>query len=406
MLLIGLNLYKGREPKISYTIGSLAAELKRREIAFDIADFDLNQSKEGQELDFIFEGLQEFDLQSYKLIGISVFSWSEFLINPLINRLKEINPLVKIVLGGPQITYATDQQLQQFYPNADYFIKGYGERALADLAEGKIDKTIIVSSFDPHGLLSPYQAKIIELRQDQAMIRFETKRGCPYRCGFCAHFDKNFKRRVYEFDMERIEYDLEVIKKYNVKRVNVLDPVFNMKNHKQVLKTIAQKGIPSQFTFQTRFELMDEETISLCQKINCHLEFGLQTVVPLEEKIINRPNNLPKVKKVMQMVNFSGLSYEVSIIYGLPGQTYETFLQTVDFLQTNGCYNIVMFPLGLLRGTPLDLMKDYYSMKTMTLSRFDTPVVVSSFSFDYSEWEKMHVFAQNYKTQLLCQKSL
>jgi radical SAM superfamily enzyme len=151
---------------------------------------------------------------------------------------------------------------------------------------------------------------------------------------------------------------------------------------------------------------MKPQDVELFSQINSILEFGLQTIIPAEEKLINRPNNHEKIKQIIQILNSFGLLYEVSIIYGLPGQTYTSFLKTVEFLEQNNVPIIKMYPLGILRGTPLDLMREVYHIKTTKLSRFDTDIVVSTFSFGYKEWEQMHLFAQNYKNVKLCQKSL
>ena len=59
--------------------------------------------------------------------------------------------------------------------------------------------------------------------QNHHMIRLETKRGCPYRCNFCAHRDLT-KNRMHKFELERTFKELALIKQKEIHRVNVLDP--------------------------------------------------------------------------------------------------------------------------------------------------------------------------------------
>jgi len=58
------------------------------------------------------------------------------------------------------------------------------------------------------------------------MIRLETKYGCPHRYSFCAHRDLG-KNKLYEHEISKIFEELSFFKSQNVKRVNILDPVFN-----------------------------------------------------------------------------------------------------------------------------------------------------------------------------------
>jgi radical SAM superfamily enzyme YgiQ (UPF0313 family) len=227
ILLIGLNIFKGTEPEISYTIGTLAAALKANKIDFEILDLDLTKSPEAKELDYVIEHLNLLDLRKFQWVGLSVFNWNDFLVNDIIGYLKRVNPALKVVLGGPQITYSTNFQLKQFYPAADYFIKGYGEKALVELLLGRTKSRIIYLPPDFEKLRSPYD-EVITVKQNQPMLRIETKRGCPYRCAFCAHFDKDMRQKVTELSLTKVFRELEMIRQFNVQKVNVLDPIFNI----------------------------------------------------------------------------------------------------------------------------------------------------------------------------------
>ena len=86
---------------------------------------------------------------------------------------------------------------------------------------------------------------------------------------------------------------------------------------------------------------------------NVTLEFGLQTIHKNEMKLINRMNNLKKVEAAVNECKVNGINVELSIIYGLPTQTLDSFTETVEY-----CVNLQpdvlhAFPLMLLRGTEL-----------------------------------------------------
>ncbi len=67
------------------------------------------------------------------MIAIGAYVWAEDAIQYLMIGLRRRGFKGKIVLGGPQISYMTDS-LEETYPHADLFVRGYGELALAGLA--------------------------------------------------------------------------------------------------------------------------------------------------------------------------------------------------------------------------------------------------------------------------------
>lgn len=83
------------------------------------------------------------------------------------------------------------------------------------------------------------------------------------------------------------------------------------------------------------------------------MEFGLQTIIENKCDIINRRNNVKMTSEVLKKLNTANISYEVSLIYGLPMQTVGSFKKSVNFLKSNYCKNIVAYSLMLLKGTEL-----------------------------------------------------
>jgi len=109
--------------------------------------------------------------------------------------------------------------------------------------------------------------------------------------------------------------------------------------------------------------MVTSEFLYLVAELNktgmCLLEFGLQSIHPDEQKVIQRPNNMKKINKVIAEVNGMKIPYEVSIIYGLPNQTLNSYLETIEYLNKRNVPVIKAFPLMILRGTELyDKKKD------------------------------------------------
>lgn len=346
--------------------------------------------------------IADIDFSKVDTVAISAYVWNEQIINPLILYLRMVGVRNKIVLGGYQVTYGSREQLIEDYPDCDIFISGYAEAALlkAIRTTKSKQKQFISDSVDFSDLPSPYLSGELQVSDHQPMVRVETKRGCPYRCTFCAHRDLNHNK-VYRHTLDKVFEELQFLKTKKVQRVNVLDPVFNVGNDFiSVLEEIDRLNFTDTiFTLQTRFELIKDGSgqrfLDLVERANAHLEFGIQTVIPEEYQIINRHHNAELIPSLFNELSDRGISYEASLIYGLPGQTLDSFKRSVDFLTSNGCKKVVAFPLMLLKGTELYSQRDAYQMQEEPMGEFDIPVVTSSLSFDKDEWMKMRSVAEH-----------
>lgn len=405
-IIISFDLIREGELPTSYAVGSILAFAQRQPEygdMYDLREIKVNGFRLQNSFDkaYFDELLSGTDVSSLNTIFIAAYVWNDDCINPLIALLRSKGFVGKIALGGYQITYGDSASLVASYPDCDVFISGYAEASVVSAVylEKATEPVFLKDSVDFTSLPSPY-GSVIQIPDGQQMVRMETKRGCPYRCTFCAHRDLG-KNKVSKHSLERVFSDLFLFRSKNVKRVNVLDPVFNMgSEYLEVLREIERLNFSSTtFTFQTRMELIKgkrgDEFLELASKTNSHLEFGMQTLIPQEYEVINRRNNLDHVIPLFKRLNDAGISYEVSLIYGLPNQTVESFEKSISILQENGCTDITAFPLMLLKGTELYSEKDKWGMKEEVVGDFGIPTVTSSNSFTKNDWLQMNDVAQS-----------
>ena len=329
---------------------------------------------------------------------LACYIWSTHLIEPVIDLCKQGGFEGKVILGGYQIVEDTCKQL---YPSGDYYISSYAEVALpaAILDNIAITKKVMDSAMDKdenfYSLPSPYLNGTLPIKGGQEMIHWETHRGCIFKCNFCLHRDIQ-TNSVFDLDSERIHQELKLFKNKDIKKINVLDPVFNRgPNHLDILRAAIKINIKALLSLQVRFELIDEEFLGLCSQLNVHLEFGLQTVIKEEYVTIERPNNLDKVKRVINMLNQWQQTFEVSLMYGLPRQTLVSFKESISFLADLGVTEIKAFPLMLLEGTDLADKKHDFGLKEGVIDHSGIPHVIESNTFNRDEWSVMHSIAKN-----------
>ncbi|AWY01095.1 hypothetical protein A8139_14735 [Marinomonas primoryensis] len=355
----------------------------------------------------VFQQLEsKYGVKNIDRLILACYVWSTHLIEPLINLCKKNGFQGKTILGGYQIVEETCMQL---YPSADYYISSYAELALplailhkeenTILSTGKIINKNMDKDEDFQNLPSPYLDGTYPLYQNQKMIHWETHRGCIFKCNFCLHRDIK-TNQVFDLDQGRIMHELRLFERMKIQKINVLDPVFNRgPHHKAVLKEAIRIKLESQLCLQVRFELIDEEFLSLCSQLNVHMEFGLQTAIKEEYVTIERPNNLKKVSTAIKMLNEYNQSFEVSLIYGLPNQTLDSFIESIDFLTDEGITNIKAFPLMLLEGTELKEKKAEFGLKEGRIDNSGIPHVIESNTFSHKDWLSMHHIATNLSKQ-------
>ena len=400
VLIISFDIIRDGECEISYSIASLIAYVKAKNSNsnLSISHISFNMRSEDISKQLHHELFSSQDILKFDSIAISNYVWSDEIVKKLISGLRKFNFEKNIILGGSQITYSED--LPKEYPECKIFISGFGEESLfkAINLEKIITEPIIFNSLiDYSNLPSPYLSGEMKIAQNQRMVRMETKRGCPYRCNFCAHRDLE-NNNIYEFELARIYKELDLFKLNNVKKINVIDPIFNTgKQYLDVLKYMVKINLKSQISLQARFEMITgkkgDQFIELCKELDIVLEFGLQTTIESESKAINRKNNLNYIRCVVDTLNNNEINFEVNLIYGLPDQTINSFVKSINYLKSINCKNITAHHLMLLKGTELFAQKEKWEFKEKIIGKYKIPLLIESKSLSESYWYEMHHIA-------------
>ena len=330
-------------------------------------------------------------------LAIGAYVWAEDVLKRLLALVRASGFSGRIILGGPQISYTPDG-LEELYPEADIFVRGYGEMAIVALFnEPEIEMVQGVhfsgqedlneqTSVDLSLLPSPWLSGAIDIT-GQRFVRWESQRGCVFRCSFCQHREAGKRLDRRELEEGRVMDEIDLFCRSGVEEIAVLDPIFNMSPMaNRILRRFVDKGFTGRLSLQCRAEKCDEEFLQLASQLDVKLEFGLQTIHRHEGKAVNRVNNMRFVEKWLGRAKELGIDYEVSIIFGLPNQTLESFKQTVDWCLRNGVPVIKAFPLMLLRGTEVEQRRFEWGLVE---SDGTMPVVIQSDTFSHQEWLDM-----------------
>lgn len=112
----------------------------------------------------------------------------------------------------------------------------------------------------------------------------------------------------------------------------------------------------------TRPDCLGDDILELLDEINkikpVFVELGLQTIHQKQADYIRRGYTLEVYDKAVRDLKKIGVNVVVHIILGLPGETKDDMLETVNYVCKSGADGIKLQLLHILKGT--DLEQEYY----------------------------------------------
>ena len=120
----------------------------------------------------------------------------------------------------------------------------------------------------------------------------------------------------------------------------------------------------------TRPDCLPDQVVELLARLNrikpVWVELGLQTIHEDTAQYIRRGYSLPVYEDALRRLKAAGLTVIVHVILGLPGESREMMLQTIDYLSgENRPDGVKLQLLHVLEGT--DLAADYRAGKFRTM---------------------------------------
>ena len=300
------------------------------------------------------------------VVGFTVYLWNRDLTIRAIKYIKKINPDITVLAGGPEIT--ADPESFLFNSFCDIAMEGEGEATIAEILDRlntkqnlsglpgvwtkgiKPGKAAYCADFN--SLPSPILKGSLDLSRNPGLL-WELSRGCPFACDFC--FESKGTGSIRAISLERIEAELALIRDNGIEQVFVLDPTFN--SHKKrvlsILELIRKYTPYTYYYFEARSEFLDEETAQAFASIPCTLQIGLQSSSLSVLKKVNRTLDRVDFREKMEMLSRYGVSYGLDLIYGLPGDSLESYKESLNYALSLEPNHLDIFPLAVLPGTVL-----------------------------------------------------
>ncbi|MGB4116461.1 MAG: DUF4080 domain-containing protein [Polaromonas sp.] len=304
-----------------------------------------------------------------KVIGFGVYIWNVVETTQVVALLKALRPDIKIVLGGPEVSFETD--VQEICRLADHVVTGWGDVSFPKLCRALLDgpqplmKVIAGEqpALDAIGL--PYNEYTPEDLANR-LLYVEASRGCPFKCEFCL---SSLDKTAWAFDLDAFMLEMDALYQRGARNFKFVDRTFNLKVDfsVRILQFFLDRISPDLFI---HFEVVPDSLHDRLKELivqfppgSLQFEVGIQSFNPeVQQRISRRQDNIKTADNLRWLVTQSQAHVHADLIFGLPGETLESFAEGFDKLYELNPHEIQFGILKRLRGTPITRHTADYAM--------------------------------------------
>ena len=311
-------------------------------------------------------------------------------VNEMVKFIRERNARTKIVVGGPLIA----NHLRNYHEDElTVALEDIGADIYVNESQGEHTLTLIIEAlkngrdlsgvpnivYRENGKLSrtPKQVEVNSLDEDfinwqtfgdehlGPTVQTRTARSCAFSCSFCNYPARAGKLTLAS--LETIERELDSLKRLGyIKNLVFIDDTFNvpLPRFKEICRLMIEKDYQFNWFSYFRCSNSDEEAIELLAKSGCKGVFlGIESGSPTILKNMNKAATVEKYERGMELLHQYGVLTFASFIQGFPGETEETFRETVDFIKATkpDYYRAQLWYCE--PGTPVDRQREKYGIE-------------------------------------------
>lgn len=304
-----------------------------------------------------------------QVIGLGVYIWNAVPTLQLVRLLKALAPSIKVVLGGPEVSHEVDQQ--EICRLADHVVTGWGDvsfpRLCRDLLDGPQPLMKVIAGEQPPlaELNLPY-AEYSASDLSERLLYVEASRGCPYRCEFClSALDKT----AWPFELDAMLAQLKSLYERGARQFKFVDRTFNLRIEQAsaILRFFLDRmggpggSMPERSDVFVHFELVPDKLPDALKALiaqfpegSLQFEVGIQSFNPqVQQRISRKQDNRLTEDNLRWLLAHSRAHVHADLIFGLPGESLESFADGFDRLYAIGPHEIQLGILKRLRGAPI-----------------------------------------------------
>ncbi|HNB81011.1 MAG TPA: radical SAM protein, partial [Chitinophagaceae bacterium] len=306
----------------------------------------------------------------YDVVAFSCYIWNITQTLAVTRVLKELNPEIKILLGGPEVSYEWEELMA--LEEIDFIICGEGETAFADFLQhypevdavgalvqkknGVVQYNPLRRAFDLKELeeIMPYAGDDTETLKDRVLY-IETSRGCPYHCEFCL---ASLDNKVRYLPDRQIRNNLLYLMQHG-RVIKFLDRTFNIKKDFTLSLfdfILLHYWNENVFQFEITADIVHPAIVQFVQERVPNglfrFEIGIQTVNQEANLAVSRKQDFGKTSSVIRQLQHK-IEMHLDLIVGLPFDYLPDIKYSIDSVFSLYPPELQLGFLKFLKGTPM-----------------------------------------------------
>jgi len=277
----------------------------------------------------------------YDLYGITMNTPSFSIVQKMCKDFKDFNRKVPIILGGPHPTVLSQETLRAI-PEADYVVKGEGEKAIFDsINKGSYRFVASTATGDldtlplPARHLLPMKQYQITASRNKGHHAYTVivARGCPFNCAFCCRLHG---RKVRFHSVDRVIQEIELlVRDYNAKEINLeADTITVNRSWMYALcDALRDTGLNRRisWTCESRVDTVDEAMLRRMKQAGCwQISYGVETGSQRLLDFIKKGTTLEQVRETFKATKRVGINIRAFFMLGIPTETREESHETIS----------------------------------------------------------------------------
>jgi len=298
------------------------------------------------------------------IVGIysTTFGWKKAVFTASEIRRSGFETRPYIVAGGPY-PIAVQEKCLHDSPDIDAVVTGEGELTMVgiidrlsgglglDGVEGVVfrkDRAIVTNP--PRPLITdvdsiPFPAR--ELLGDamnyipppatykrKPVAVMITARGCNRRCIFCFQIDKERKHGVRFRSVENVMEEIELCMKQGYREIKFLDDTLaaDYDRAMQIATEIKSRKLNFTWFASACVHQVDKPLLTAFKEAGCWaVLFGAESGVQKNLNAVRKGITVEQTRKAVRAAKEAGLTVYTPFLFGIPGQTFEDGLKTIEF---------------------------------------------------------------------------
>jgi radical SAM superfamily enzyme YgiQ (UPF0313 family) len=350
------------------------------------------------------ELLEYVESNQVDVIGFGFYSWNHGLVIKIADEIRRIKPNILIVFGGPSCNEKIELSRGIFEEcqSVDYVIANEGEQPFLNLIEAySVDSNSIRNgevnvpgcfgrnriNGEIHGVsMDRYEGDINDIpspylsgRLDKFLAEplylpiVQTTRGCPYGCTFCVSGKRTWNK-LRSFSIDRIKEEFWYIQKKSASTyLRLADENFGILPRDVEIAHLLRNmkdstGYPDAISIYTDKHPSDR-VLEINKLLSDILPFNISFQSMTEEVLTNiKRINITddRVSVALKFAQDNDLMLVTELIFGLPGETTQSFLTSIDKAVRLRFESVLLIQLYILKGSEMDdpIHREKYGVKT------------------------------------------